>query len=137
MWLCQTKAVSHENSDLAGTIEGVNMTFPPVPKQRLPSIASDLYKHSSFPAPPLVQPFTPPSRAQHPSSDITMHGQRVIRECRGCCCYLRSNCKGPQGAICEMSQIPKTTKKKFGAVYPDKIGCCTLTDNIDIQLYII
>lgn len=32
-YICQTKVVSHENSDLAGTIEGVNMTFPPVPKQ--------------------------------------------------------------------------------------------------------
>ncbi len=36
--ICQTKAVSHVNSDLAETIEGVNMTFPPVPKQRLPSV---------------------------------------------------------------------------------------------------
>ncbi len=36
--ICQTKAVSHVNSDLAETIEGVNMTFPPVPKQRLPLV---------------------------------------------------------------------------------------------------
>lgn len=49
--ICQTKAVSYEISDLAGTIEGVNMTFPPVPKLRLPSLASDLYKHSFLPAP--------------------------------------------------------------------------------------
>lgn len=36
--ICQTKAVSHVNADLGETIEGVNMTFPPVPKQRLPSV---------------------------------------------------------------------------------------------------
>lgn len=40
----------------------------------------------------------PPSRAQHPSDDITMHGQRVIQECSGCC-YSRHNSTALRGYI--------------------------------------
>lgn len=46
----------------------------------------------------------PPSRAQHFSDDITMHGQWVIQECRGCC-YLRLT-KRPSRGLYRMLSVP-------------------------------
>ncbi len=90
---------------------------------------TSLCRSTSIPSPcPLVQPSTPASRAQHPSADITMHGQRVIWECRGCCyCYLRSKCTGPQGTVWDVSQMPN--KKSLALSILLWIGCPTLTDN--------
>lgn len=57
--ICLTKEDSHFNTDLTETIEGVNMTFPPVPKQRLGLPQSNILPKALWmfiptPSPPVV-----------------------------------------------------------------------------------